>query len=120
MKIAVTSQNKKNLTGHAGKCTRFYLFTLDNHQNIISKELLELPPEKMLHNHLHGPNPDEHHPLFEMDVIVTGHMGMGFKNRMEAKGIKALATPEQDIDKAMELLLKGTLPLEEPHQHHHH
>jgi predicted Fe-Mo cluster-binding NifX family protein len=119
MKIAVTSQNKKTLTGHAGKCTRFYLFSLDNEHNILSKELLELPPEKMLHNHFHGPNPDEHHPLFEVDVIITGNMGMGFRNRMAQKGIKAVATPEEDIDMAVELLLKDELPLEEPHRHHH-
>jgi predicted Fe-Mo cluster-binding NifX family protein len=120
MKIAVASQNKKTLTGHAGKCTRFYLFTLDSKNSILSKELLELPPEKMLHNHFHGPNPEEHHPLFEMNFVITENMGMGFQNRMAAKGIKAVATAEKDIDTAVELLLKNELPLEEPHRHHHH
>ncbi len=30
MKIAVTSQNRKTITDHAGKCRKFWLFDIDD------------------------------------------------------------------------------------------
>jgi predicted Fe-Mo cluster-binding NifX family protein len=42
MKIAVTSQSRKKLTEHAGRCRKLWVFTTDG-ESIVSKELLELP-----------------------------------------------------------------------------
>ncbi len=41
MKIAVTSQNRKTITGHAGKCRKFWTYEID-HKEIVNKTLLEL------------------------------------------------------------------------------
>ena len=41
MKIAVTSQNRKIITGHAGKCRKFWIYETDD-QTIVNKTLLEL------------------------------------------------------------------------------
>lgn len=39
MKIAVTSQNRKTITGHAGKCLKFWLYESDD-KTILKKTLL--------------------------------------------------------------------------------
>ena len=40
MKIAITSQNKREITGHAGKCRKFWIYEI-NEGKISNKELLE-------------------------------------------------------------------------------
>ena len=41
MKIAITSQNQRTVSGHAGKTTRFVVFEVE-HKNITDKSLIEL------------------------------------------------------------------------------
>ena len=116
MKIAVTSQNRRTVSGHAGKCTRFYIFDINENKEVERKELLELDPEMMLHNHFHGPNPEGDHPLFEMDVMITGDMGGGFPMKMRSKGIQAVMTDVKDVDEVIEKALAGTLEMLAPKQ----
>jgi predicted Fe-Mo cluster-binding NifX family protein len=49
MKIAVASQNRKGITGHTGRCRKFWIFQIGN-AAIAAKELLELPKEQSLHD----------------------------------------------------------------------
>ncbi len=42
MKIAVTSQNRKTITGHAGKCRKFWLYKVGQ-QQVLGKQVLQLP-----------------------------------------------------------------------------
>ncbi len=122
MRIAVTCQNKKTVSGHAGKCSRFLIYTLDEDYNVVSKEMLELEKERMLHFHFHGPDPDAHHPLFDMNAIITGDMGPGFPIKMRSKGVAAIMTTETDPDRVIERLKDGTLDSVQPapnHNHHH-
>lgn len=120
MKIAITSQNRKTVSGHAGKCTRFYIFDVNENKEIEKKELFELDSEMMLHNHFHGPNPNAHHPLFDLDVFITGDMGPGFPIKMKSKGIQAIRTNLKEIDEVIEQALAGTLEMLPPGDHHHH
>ena len=120
MKLALTCQNKKTLSGHAGKCTRFYIYEINDSKEIVSKEFFEIPPEMMLHNHFHGLTPEADHPLFEMDVIITGDMGPGFPMKMASKGIQAVMTDVRELDEVVQKALDGTLPKLQPSQHHHH
>jgi predicted Fe-Mo cluster-binding NifX family protein len=57
MKIAITSQNRKTITGHAGKCRKFWVYEIENNQ-VLGRSLLELPMEQSFHesNH-HTPTP---------------------------------------------------------------
>ncbi len=41
MKIAVASQDKSNVTSHAGRCQKFWVYEVDSRQ-VLGKELLEL------------------------------------------------------------------------------
>jgi predicted Fe-Mo cluster-binding NifX family protein len=48
MKIAVASQNRKEITGHTGQCRKFWIYQIEN-DAVAGKELLELPKEQSFH-----------------------------------------------------------------------
>lgn len=114
MKIAVTSQNRKNVTEHAGRCRKFWIFDVDDNA-IINRQLLELPKEQSFHDS----SPHDPHPLDEMDVLISGGMGQGLVARLERKGIKGLVTDESDPETAVARYLDGTLGTGRPCSHHH-
>jgi len=124
MRIAVASQNRKTVTGHAGKCRKFWIYDTDGAE-VLGKTLLELPMEQSFHES-HGA---ESHPLDNVNVLISGGMGAGLQHRLRQRGIDALVTSETDPDHAVAAYLTGTLPLGEPeahdghdhhHGHHHH
>jgi len=114
MKIAVTSQNRKTITGHAGKCRKFWVYELQG-QEIKGKNLLELTLEQSFHESAH----DQPHPLDGVAVLISGGMGFGLQNRLKQKGILALATSETDPDSAITAWLNGILPEVAPEAHEH-
>lgn len=117
MKIAVTSQNRKIITEHAGRCRNFWIFTVDDSQ-IIDRQLLELAKEQSFHeSSVHEP-----HPLDDIDVLITAGMGSGMVRRLARKSIKGLVTKENDPETAVALYLKGELKAVEanPHEGHGH
>jgi predicted Fe-Mo cluster-binding NifX family protein len=114
MKIAVTSQNRKTITGHAGKCRKFWVYEVEEGA-IQGRELLELPIEQSFHE-----SPiDAPHPLDGVNVLIAGSMGAGMQNRMKQKGTLAVATSETDPDRAVAAWLDGTLPEAAPEAHDH-
>ncbi len=120
MKIAITSQNKRTVSGHAGKTTRFIVFEVENNE-ILTKNLLEIEVTNVLHEHFHGnPAPGYVHPVLEMDVVITGSMGPGFSIKMQANGIEAVMTDEKEIDVVIAKYLDGTLEKLQPSAHNHH
>ncbi len=119
MKIAVTSQNKRTVSGHAGKTTRFEVFTIKD-KKVLHKEHLELEVSNVLHEYFHGnPAPGYVHPVLEMDVIITGSMGPGFPVKMQMHGIEAIMTDEKEVDTAVAKYLDGTLTRLQPVAHKH-
>lgn len=114
MKIAVTSQNRKTITEHAGRCRKFWIFEVENNV-ITNKELLELPKEQSFHDS----SPHDPHPLDVVDVLIAGGMGGGLMRRLGRKGIKGIVTQEDEPEKAVLMYLDGSLNIEQPRQHHH-
>ena len=112
MKIAVASQNRKAVTGHAGKCRKFWIYDIEA-QAVKDKVLLELPREQSFHEHT-GAEP---HPLQDVQVLITGGMGEGLARRLAAMGIEGLVTTETDPNHAVAAYLAGTLPLGQPEAH---
>jgi len=102
MKIAVTSQNRKNVTEHAGRCRKFWVFDVEG-DKVVDKQLLELPKEQAFHDS----SPHADHPLDDIDVLITGGMGSGLTQRLEKKGIKALVTTENEPEAAVSHYLGG-------------
>ena len=113
MKIGVTSQNFKTITGHAGKTRRFLIYQPDQENNPVETGRLDLPKEMAMHN-FRGLD----HPLDELDILITGGCGAGFINRMATKGIQVIATREIDPVTAVAKVIAGEeLPAAVPHDH---
>ena len=107
MKIAVTSQNRKTITEHAGRCRKFWVFHTENNK-IIDRVLLQLPKQQSFHDS----SPNESHPLDDVDVLIAGGMGNGLMKRLARKGIKGLVTKEDNPEKAVLRYLDGSLESE--------
>jgi predicted Fe-Mo cluster-binding NifX family protein len=100
----ITSQNRKQVTGHAGKTRKFYRFDIDdNSKQILDKQLIELPKEMSLHEY-HG----DEHPVYEADWLITGGCGEGFKRRMANHSVRVRVTDTTSIDDALTELLTNT------------
>lgn len=113
MKIGVSSQNFRSITGHAGKSRRFIIFEPDGASGVREIDRLDLPKEMSMHEY-RGPR----HPLFELDALITGGCGRGFINRMAAAEVYVVATSETDPRKAVLDYLQGKpLPPPAPHEH---
>ena len=95
-RIAVTSQNRKAVTEHAGKCRKFWVYEIADGQ-IASKSLLELPLEQSFH----AASPDATHPLDDIDVLISAGMGDGLRQRLGQRGILGVVTQETDPDRAV-------------------
>jgi predicted Fe-Mo cluster-binding NifX family protein len=103
MKIAVTSQNFRTITPHAGRTRRFLVYEAEPGAAPVEVDRLDLPKEMAFHD-FHG---DGTHPLDSVDVVIAGSFGEGFGRRMEGRGILAVATEESDPVKAVEAFLAG-------------
>lgn len=122
MKIAITSQNRHEITGHAGRCRKFWIYDVaedSSEEKIKGKELLELPKEQSLHEHREASHP----VLDHAKVLITGGMGQGMRNRLANRNIRGIVTEETDPDKAVHDFLNGSLrEKESSHEdadHHH-
>ncbi len=116
MKIAVSSQDKAHVTGHLGRCQRFWVYDLEG-DNIQGKELFQLTKDQSFHES----SPQVAHPLDGVQVLISGGMGRGLARRLESKGILPVITPETDPDVAIAAYTAGTLAITalEDHVHHH-
>jgi predicted Fe-Mo cluster-binding NifX family protein len=115
MKIAVTSQNFRTITGHAGKTRRFLVYE-DSEQGPQEVARLDLPKELAFHE-FHGSGP---HPVDGVDVLITAGCGEGFVRRLAGRGIRVVATGESDPLAAVRLVIAGQpLPPPAPDDHHH-
>ena len=104
MKIAVTSQNRREITGHTGRCRRFWIYDIGGDE-VGDKQLLELTRDETFHESPpHGP-----HPLAGVRVLISGGMGNGMRRRLAAMGIEAVVTDLTDPDLAVAAWLDGSL-----------
>lgn len=103
MRVAVTSQNFRTVTGHAGKTRRFLIYEAGPEGHAVEVKRLDLPKAMSFHE-FHG---EGEHPVDIADVMVTAGCGEGFEQRMAERGIKVLVTGETDPQKAADAALKG-------------
>lgn len=104
MQIAVTSQNRKTVTEHAGKCRKFWIYDIDAGQ-IVGRQLVELPIDQSFHaNHEAVPA-----PLANVNALISGGMGSNLYHRLMQWGIKPVLTVEEDPDAAVIGYLNNTL-----------
>ena len=103
MRIAVTSQNFRSVTGHAGRARRFIVFEAAAGAPAREVERLDLDAAMAIH----GFDPRARHPLDDMDVLITGGAGEGFVRHMTARGVRVVATGETDPALAVAAFLAG-------------
>jgi len=102
VRIAVSSQNRKTVTEHAGKCRKFWIFDVRNGE-LVGKSLVELAIDQSFH----AANRAEAHPLDGIDVLLTAGIGSGLQQRLRQRGIEALLTTQTDPDQAVVAYLAG-------------
>ena len=115
MRIGVTSQNFRTITGHAGKTRRFLVFEALAGAQPREVERLDLPMEMSLHEY-HG----DDHPLFGLDALITQGHGQGFAQRLTRHGVRVIATSASDpLATAAAVAAGQSLPEPLPHDHDH-
>lgn len=101
MKIAVTSQNFRTVTGHVGRARRFLIYDTEPGAEPIEIARLDLPKELAMHEfHSGGP-----HPTDAVDVILSQGFGDGFARQMAARGIVTVTTDKTDPVEAVKAYL---------------
>lgn len=99
VRIAVSCQNRKTVTEHAGKCRKFWIYET-RAGSVVGKSLLELPLEQSLHS-----SSGEAHPLDDIDVLITAGIGDGLRQRLASLGIETIVTSETNPDSVVETVL---------------
>ena len=118
IKVAVTAQNRKTISSHAGVCRNYFIYTI-NDDNTYEKELLELAKNETLRYTFHDDKSENpQNKIFNMDVILTGGIGLGAVNRLAAKKVTALIIKETEPDIAIEKFLNKTLNFFEAKHNH--
>ncbi len=116
-RIAVTSQNRKTITGHAGRCRKFWIYPVESGQ-LGERHLVELTMEQTFHgSHAIPPG------LEGITAFISQGMGQGMVSRLQRMGVNAWMTEETDPDAAVQAFLRGEPSadlMEEAHHHHEH
>lgn len=107
MRLAVTSQNFRTVTGHGGRACRFIVFEAHGIDLARETERLDLDADMAIH----GFDRLARHPLDRMDVLITGGAGAGFIRHLAARNVLVVATDESDPLRAVEAFLSGHLKL---------
>ena len=133
MKIAVATNNYKNLVGHVGMCKGFILYDVKD-GNIIRREEIINPFSKVNneesgggghrhhggngHNHDGGHHHHNHDELAEalkgIETMLCKKAGPGLIESLKERGIKILFTEERFGDDAVIKLEKGELNYIDP------
>jgi predicted Fe-Mo cluster-binding NifX family protein len=116
MKIGVTSQNFRTITGHAGRARRFMVFEASPGGEVLQTETHDLAKELSIHEH----PADAAHPIDGLDVLITGSCGEGFSRKLAARGVKVVVTGETDPMTAIKAVLSGAEPAPPLEDHHDH
>lgn len=116
MRIAVSSQNFRTVTGHAGRARRFIVFEANGQEPPREVERLDLDANMAIHGYDHGSG----HPLDSTDVLITGGAGEGFIRHMGARGVRVVATDESVPELAVQAFLEGRVKSASEDCHHDH
>ncbi|MDZ7590053.1 MAG: NifB/NifX family molybdenum-iron cluster-binding protein [Rubrivivax sp.] len=118
MRIAVSSQNFRTVTGHAGKCRRFIVYDVRADGVPAEAGRLDLPLEQSFHAFAGGP-----HPLDGVDALLTGGAGEGLVRKLALRGVRVVVTGETDPLQAVADLAAGRVKPpalgDESHGHGH-
>ena len=92
MKIAVTSDDFLTVTGHAGRARRFLIYDISPAGEPSECARLDLSSEQTFHS-TGGAGA---HPIDGVAAVLSASFGAHFAELMAARGIKAVATGQND------------------------
>lgn len=130
MRVAVTSQIFRTVTGHAGHARSFLIFEAQPGSEPVEVERISLSKEQVIHEFRGGS-----HPIDGVEVLLSHGFGAHFAQNMAARGITAVRTEKEDPLEAVKDFLAcqqaGQALATEPgcdcghdhghgHGHHHH
>lgn len=95
MRIGVTSQNYRTVTGHAGESRRFMVYESTVAGGLVEVERMELPKAMAMHAYV-----GDMHPLFGLDMLVTAACDPMFRRRLARHGVCVVTTDEPDPARA--------------------
>jgi predicted Fe-Mo cluster-binding NifX family protein len=101
MKIAITSQNRRTVTAHAGRCRRFWVYQIED-GGIQGRELLELDKTATLHELA----PGVPQALLGVDVLLSSGMCDNLVARLGRHGISAYQTSCEQPEQALQHYLE--------------
>jgi predicted Fe-Mo cluster-binding NifX family protein len=101
LRIAVSSQNRKTVSDHAGRCRKFWVYEIRGNK-VDNKSLRELTLEQTLHSTRLGGG----HPLDDIHVMITAGMSPFLYQRLQQGGIRPFVTDEALPDRAVQMLLE--------------
>ncbi|MBC9071284.1 nitrogen fixation protein [Thauera sp. CAU 1555] len=115
MKIAVTSQNFRTVTAHAGRARRFLIFDIACPCSPREVDRLDLPADMAFHDFRGSA-----HPLDGVDALITGSAGEGLQARLLQRGIELVVSGEPDPRQAVADYIRGFTrpPATRGHTHH--
>ncbi|WML92128.1 nitrogen fixation protein [Thiothrix lacustris] len=106
MKIGVTSQNLRTVTGHASKARSFLMYEWTTEQVLQPLESLDLSMDMSIH----AWDKRGDHPLLALDYLITGPCGKSFINQMKQYGVRVRTTDETDPLVAVQQLVAAVVP----------
>lgn len=92
MKIAITSQNFRTVTGHAGRARRFLIYDVQPGAEPVETARLDLPPEQSFHE----TGGSGAHPTDGVDVIISAGFNSRFAAVMTQRGVRTATTDKEN------------------------
>ncbi len=109
MKIAITSEDNKTISGNADTCLNYFVFTVEN-ERIVNKEPLKLVKGQELENiFINKVVEIFEHPLFDVDMILAEDISPLVTARLKERQTVAFVIEEKDIDDAIVQVIQGRL-----------
>lgn len=88
MVIVITSQNRRHITPHAGKCRKFWKYELKDGE-VTDKQLIEVEKEQSF-----SQSGEVLEKLLPMDIFVTTGMGDRLRDKLRNIGVHVMVTAE--------------------------
>ncbi|MGD9832221.1 MAG: NifB/NifX family molybdenum-iron cluster-binding protein [Piscinibacter sp.] len=103
--LALTTQNRRDISEHAGRCRRFLVTRLDDTGQPGPWQPIELALTDTLHE-VHDGLPA---PLAGVDVLITRGAGPGLARRLARSGVQVLLTTHTEPAAALQAWRAGEL-----------
>ncbi|MDI6851875.1 MAG: NifB/NifX family molybdenum-iron cluster-binding protein [bacterium] len=118
MKIAIASDDGKNLSMHFGRAKGFVIAEVENNE---VKSVNFVPNSEPCNEHGNCEHHGEHHSrrskheriieaLKGVDIVISGGMGASIYEELKSAGKQVYVTDQVDVMESIKLYLEGKLP----------